>query len=106
VHARLRGPQIDIASAEQLLEREALFGRVGMQREVYPLDPDVEISLQPFNTPGTEIAPRSNVIAEDFKRDRLGHLPLLELAWTPQSTNLSPSMMGFALTPQRSPAIV
>jgi hypothetical protein len=37
-----------------------------MQWEVYPVDLDIEISLQLFNTPGTEIAPGSNVIAENF----------------------------------------
>jgi hypothetical protein len=70
VEARLRGAHIDIAAAEQLLERPALGGRVGMQREVYPRDPDVEILLQLFNTPGTEIAPGSDVIAEYFQRDQ------------------------------------
>jgi len=31
-----------------------------------------------FNTPGTEVTPWSNVIAEYFQRDWLSHLPLLE----------------------------
>jgi hypothetical protein len=78
VQARLRGLHIDSAAAEQFLERHTLGGRVGMQREVYPVDMDIEIPLQLFNTPGTEIAPRSNVIAEYFQRDRLSHPPLLE----------------------------
>ncbi len=64
LHARVRGLQIDIAAAEQFLERPPLFGSVGMQWEVHPVNLDVEISLQLFNTPGTEIAPGSNVIAE------------------------------------------
>ena len=76
--ARLRGLHIDIAPAEQFLERHTLGGRVGMQWEVYPVDMDIEIPLQLFNTPGTEIAPWSNVIAEYFQRDRLSHPPLLE----------------------------
>jgi hypothetical protein len=38
---------------------------------------DIEISLQLFNTPGTEIAPWSNVVAEYFQRDCLSHRPLL-----------------------------
>ena len=66
MEARVRGWHIDIAAAEQLLERPSLGGRVGMQWEVYPLDPDVEILLQLFNTPGTEIAPGSHVVAEYF----------------------------------------
>ena len=64
--ARMRGLHIDIAAAEQFLERYTVCGRVGMQWEVYAVDMDIEISLQLFNTPGTEIAPWSNVIAEYF----------------------------------------
>jgi len=74
----MRGLHIDIAAAEQFRERHAFRGRVWMQREVHPVDTDLEISLQLFNTPGTEIAPWSNVIAEYFKRDRLSHPRLLE----------------------------
>ena len=62
----MRGLEIDIAAAEQFLKRYTLGGRVGMQWEMHPADMDIEISLQPFNTPGTEIAPWSNVIAEYF----------------------------------------
>ena len=62
----MRGLQIDIAPAEQFLEQLSLCRRVGMQWEMHPRDLNVEISLQFFNTPGTEIAPGSNVIAEDF----------------------------------------
>ena len=62
----MRGLHIDIAAAEQFLQRHAFRGRVGMQWEVHPVDMDIEIPLQPFNTPGTEIAPWSNVIAEYF----------------------------------------
>ena len=60
----MRGLPIDIAAAEQFLERHAFRGRVWMQWEVHPVDVDVEISLQLFNTPGTEVAPGSNVITE------------------------------------------
>ena len=77
LQARLRGLHIDIAPAEQFFERHTLGGRVGMQWEVHPVDMDIEIPLQLFNTPGTEIAPWSNVIAEYFQRDRLSHPPLL-----------------------------
>jgi hypothetical protein len=78
LQARLRGLHIDIAAAEQFFERHTLGGRVGMQWEVHPVNMDIEIPLQLFNTPGTEIAPWSNVIAEYFQRDRLSHPPLLE----------------------------
>ena len=50
--ARMRGLHIDIAAAEQFLERQTLCGRVGMQWEVHPVDMDIEVSLQLFNTPG------------------------------------------------------
>ena len=62
----MRGLHVDIAAAEQFLERQTLCGRVGMQWEVHPVDMDIEIPLQLFNTPGTEIAPGSNIIAEYF----------------------------------------
>jgi hypothetical protein len=62
----MRVLHIDSAAAEQFFERHTLCGRVGMQWEVHPLDMDIEIPLQLFNTPGTEIAPWSNVIAEYF----------------------------------------
>ena len=62
----MRRMDIDIAASEQPLERHTLCGRVGMQWEVHPGDMDIEIPPQLFNTPGTEIAPWSNVIAEYF----------------------------------------
>ena len=44
-----------------------------MQREIGPLYFNVVVLLQPFNTPGTEIAPGSNEIGEDFQDDRFLH---------------------------------
>ncbi len=41
-----------------------------MQREVNPLNLYIEILSQLFNTPGTEIAPRSNEVGEYFQYDR------------------------------------
>jgi hypothetical protein len=73
LQTRLRGPQIDTATSEQLLERLAFRGCVGMQRETHPPDPDVEISLQLFNTPGTEIAPGSDKIGKDLQCDWFAH---------------------------------
>jgi len=44
-----------------------------MQREIHPLDVDVVVLLQPFNTPGTEVAPRSDEVGEDFQSDWFAH---------------------------------
>ena len=44
-----------------------------MQREIHPLDVDVVALLQPFNTPGTEVAPRSDEVGEDFQSDWFAH---------------------------------
>jgi hypothetical protein len=70
--ADVRGLNIDMATAEQFLERQTLCRRVGMQWKMHPGDVDIEISLQLFNTPGTEVAPWSNVIAEYFSLNRDG----------------------------------
>ena len=37
------------------------------------LDLQSEIILQFLNTPGTEVAPGSNIVRKDFKRSRLCH---------------------------------
>jgi hypothetical protein len=42
-----------------------------MQREKHPLNVDIEIPLQPFNTPGTEVAPGSDEVGEYFERESL-----------------------------------
>jgi hypothetical protein len=44
-----------------------------MQREMDQFDLDVEVFRQFFNTPGTEITPRSNIVGENLQGDRLGH---------------------------------
>jgi hypothetical protein len=44
-----------------------------MEREVHPPDVDIKIPLQLFNTPGTEVAPGSNVVREDFQYHAIGH---------------------------------
>ena len=69
----MRGVHIDIAAAEQFLERYTLCGGVGMQWEVHPVDVDIEISLQLFNTPGTEVAPGSDEVGEYFKCEWFAH---------------------------------
>jgi hypothetical protein len=44
-----------------------------MQREMHERDRDREIPFQLFNTPGTEVTPRSHVVGEDFEQHRFGH---------------------------------
>ena len=44
-----------------------------MQREKDPLHLDAKVLFQFFNTHGTEVAPRSDVIGKHFQRDRFGH---------------------------------
>jgi len=44
-----------------------------MQRKVHQGDIDFEIPLQFFNTHGTEVTPRSDVVAEDFQDNQLSH---------------------------------
>jgi hypothetical protein len=48
-----------------------------MQREMRPYNVDVILFLQPLNTPGTEVAPGSDVVREDFQRQRLVHINTL-----------------------------
>jgi len=43
-----------------------------MKRKEDPLDLNVEVLFQLFNTPGTEIAPRSYEIGEDLQQNGLG----------------------------------
>jgi hypothetical protein len=47
-----------------------------VQREVNVVDDDLVILLQLFNTPGTEIAPRSNEVGIYVENDWLGHIYL------------------------------
>lgn len=76
LHARMHGFKIHSSSREQILQRAAFSRCVGVKREVHPLHVDIEIPLQPFNTPGTDIAPGSDEVGEYFEFDgfRL-HLP-------------------------------
>jgi hypothetical protein len=45
-----------------------------MKWEVDVVDIDIVFLLELFNTPGTEIAPGSNEIGKNIKRDRFRHL--------------------------------
>jgi hypothetical protein len=51
-----------------------------MQGKMHPFRLDIEFPLQFFNTPGTEITPRSNVICEDLQDDWFSHVIVLPLA--------------------------
>jgi hypothetical protein len=51
-----------------------------MQRELSNLDPQTVILLQFLDTPGDEIAPRSNKIGKNFENERFRHDRLLSLS--------------------------
>ncbi|HBG21360.1 MAG TPA: hypothetical protein DDY32_19365 [Desulfobulbaceae bacterium] len=38
-----------------------------MKRKIPPADGDMEFVLQPFNTPGNEVAPGSDIVGEYFQ---------------------------------------
>jgi hypothetical protein len=69
-----------------------------MKRKSRPVNFDVIIFLQFLNTHGTEIAPRSNIIGEDFKNHRFGHGFLLFI-FLAKKTGLSPgqAQLSFGL---------
>ncbi len=72
-HALIHGIDVDTAAGEELLQRLPFGRRLGVQREMNPLHLDVERLFQFLNTPGAEVAPRSNVVREDLQDYRLGH---------------------------------
>jgi hypothetical protein len=51
-----------------------------MQRELSELDLQTVILFQFLDTPGDEVAPRSNKIGKDFENERLRHDRLLSLS--------------------------
>ena len=65
-----------------------------MQRKVCPRDVDIEVGFQFFNTPGTEITPRSDVVGEDFQIDNRTHPLALRVKWGhvqfPKKLDLAP----------------
>jgi hypothetical protein len=48
-----------------------------MKRELRELDRQIVICFEFLDTPGDEIAPRSNKIGKHFENERLGHNPSL-----------------------------
>jgi hypothetical protein len=61
-------------TGEEVLESAALFRGVGVEREDGVVQRDVVFLGEPISTPGTEIAPGSDVIGEDFEGDWIGHV--------------------------------
>src|SRR5208337_3545385 len=57
--------EIYAPSLEKLLEAHALFRCFRMKGECNPPDPYLVLFLKPFNTPGDEVAPGSDVIGEN-----------------------------------------
>ena len=51
-----------------------------MEWEVDPTGGNVEVFPESLNTPGTEIAPGSNVVAEDFQDECFAHHTTLMLS--------------------------
>jgi hypothetical protein len=65
--------EIETSAGEQIRESKAGGGSIRMERKVHPAQVQIEVLLQLFNTPGTEIAPGSNEIGENLKDDWLLH---------------------------------
>jgi hypothetical protein len=58
---------IDGPIGKKLLKQKPVFRRVRMKGKSPPLDGNVVFFFQLFNTPGNEVAPRSDVIGENLK---------------------------------------
>jgi hypothetical protein len=71
---------VNPAACEQFLQRQSVFRRCRMQWKGYPFDFNLVLLPEPVNTPGNEVAPRSNVIGKDLEDDGLSHIfPLIKL---------------------------
>jgi hypothetical protein len=58
---------IEVPAGIEIIQQQPLFRRVGMEGKGPPPDIDLEVLPQLFNTPGTEIAPGSDIIRKDVK---------------------------------------
>src|SRR5215470_5129748 len=78
-HARMHRLEIVAAPGKEILKGKAFSRCVRVQREVDPLHLDVEVLLQLFNTPGSEIAPRSYEVGEylEFRHKNNSIFPYL-----------------------------
>jgi hypothetical protein len=57
----------EVTSREKVAQQKPLDWRLGMEREVHQTDVDGKVPPQLLNTPGTEVAPGSNVVCEHFE---------------------------------------
>ena len=82
-HAGFGCRNVDIPSGEELFKRETLLGRVGVQREMRVLDADLVGGTETFYTHGAEIAPRSDVVGEEFQDNWVRHVVICDLSDCP-----------------------
>ena len=73
LHALIHSLGIHAPLGIHFSHRPSLHRGFGMQRKMNQLHIDVVGLFELFNTHGTEITPRSNVVREDLKRYGLGH---------------------------------
>ena len=66
-HALLSGRYVNVPSGEEFFERQSFIRRLRVQRKMPKPNLDIIDSLESFNTDRTEIAPRSDVVREDFQ---------------------------------------
>lgn len=71
--ARIHGADVPATSGKHVFQRPPFGGRFRMQGKVHPADGDIKCLFQSFNTPGTEVTPGSDVVAEDFEGDGCSH---------------------------------
>ena len=69
----MHGGKIDITAPKEILQASPLFWRFGMKRKMSDLNAQAIICFQFLNTPGTEVAPGSDVVGENFKGDVINH---------------------------------
>jgi hypothetical protein len=60
-------------AAKELLKRLAFLRGLRVQGKGDPLDPDSVFLFQSFNTPGTEVAPGSDVVGKDLQNQGFFH---------------------------------
>ncbi len=65
----------DGTTAEQVRQPPAFRGRLRVQREMRVPDGDPVVACETVGTPGTEVAPGSHVVREDFELTVLLHGP-------------------------------
>lgn len=60
-------PGIEVQAGVEIIQVQPFFRGVGMEGERPPDDLNLEVPAQFFNTPGTEVAPGSDIIGKDLK---------------------------------------